>query len=83
MPLNDLIIEEIRKKEERERREQERPQPQLPIPEPHRRPPPREPSEQNPDDGNRRGVEIIEPGEDTSNVPYGGLQMVAYKGDES
>lgn len=55
------IIEKIRKreKEEREKR-RDQPQPQLPIPEAPRLPP----KEHDPDDGNRRGVVIIEPGDD-------------------
>jgi len=66
MPLEPWIIEEIKKREDAERRKREQPQPQLPIPEPPRRPIPRNP-EENPDDGNRRGVEIIDPGIDILN----------------
>jgi hypothetical protein len=70
MPLEPWIIEKIleREREERRRREQPDQQPQLPIPEPPRPPPPA-PNEENPDDGNRRGVEYIDPDDNPYNVP--------------
>lgn len=59
--IKHKIIEQEREKRERQRRPQE--QPQLPIPEPPRRPLPN-PGQTDPDDGNRRGVVIIEPTKD-------------------
>lgn len=68
MPLDPFIIEEIKKIEEEKRRRKNppQPQPQLPIPEPL----PRQPRPATPDDGNKRGVEIIEPGETQGEEPY-------------